>query len=120
MPLRKKGEEEPPPVETLRCVVCTEPIPRERALRKSVTCSEQHAELLYRSRRVMRDQTRCRLCNRPTTPEEIASYRAWRRATEGELRGRKKTTAANPEVEDEGESVEPKTAEQNLTSGSNV
>lgn len=67
-------------LEHFYCVVCGGLIPSERVIRKSVTCTEQHAKVLKLERRRLRDVSRCRLCNRPSSPEERADFAAWRKA----------------------------------------
>jgi predicted nucleic acid-binding Zn ribbon protein len=61
------------------CVICGNPISPERVTRKAVTCSEAHARDLKNARRLLRDMTRCRNCNRPSTPEERRLFTAWRK-----------------------------------------
>jgi len=70
------------------CVICGEAIAPSRVTRKAVTCSDQHARDLKNARRKLRDLTRCRLCNRPSTPEERAQFTAWRKSLNVK-RGRK-------------------------------
>jgi hypothetical protein len=74
-----------------RCVMCTEKIPEVRAIRKGVTCSEECARLFRNERRQMvnRHRSRCRLCNRPGTPEDWALFRAWRKTLPKAKPGRK-------------------------------
>lgn len=67
------------PLEHFYCIICGEEISKERIVRKAVTCSEAHGILLRNERRRLRDLVRCRLCNRPSTPEERAEFAAWRR-----------------------------------------
>ena len=57
------------PLEHFYCIICGEEISKERIVRKAVTCSEAHGILLRNERRRLRDLVRCRLCNRPSTPE---------------------------------------------------
>ena len=94
---------EPFELEFFHCVVCGEPIPNSRVIRKAVTCCEEHATVLKNARRRVRDNSKCRLCNRPATPEEIASWRRWRREAYGETRGRK----AAPKSEDAPQDDQP-------------
>lgn len=84
------------PLETFYCVICGDPIDPIRMIRKAVTCSEQHARILKLERRRLRDLTRCRACNRPSTPTERAEFAAWRRdKKKGESAAKK---AAKPAV----------------------
>ena len=87
-----KASERRQPLEQFHCVVCGETIPKERVIRKAVTCSEQHANILKNERRRLRDETRCRFCNRPNTPEERALFAAWRKTLprQGQKPGPKK------------------------------
>jgi hypothetical protein len=78
------------------CVICKKQIDDERVIRKSVTCSDEHAKELKNRRRRVRDLTRCRNCNRPSTPEERKSYSAWRRTLPESKRGRKKGQKNKP------------------------
>jgi len=71
------------------CVVCGEHIDPARVIRKAVTCSEEHSKILTLERRRLRDLSKCRLCNRPSTPAERAEFAAWRRS-QGFTQGRKK------------------------------
>ncbi len=75
-------------IEGLHCVVCGGTIPPEREARKAVTCSKPHAVILINRRRKKRAATRCRLCNRPVTPEELALFKAWRKTLPQAKRGR--------------------------------
>lgn len=79
------------PIEYFHCLVCGDQIPAERVVRRSVTCTAEHAKILNLERRRLRDLTRCRFCNRPNTPEERRSYAAWRKSlpSTGKKRGRK-------------------------------
>jgi hypothetical protein len=77
------------------CVICGDPISPERVTRKAVTCSEAHAKDLKNARRQLRDMTRCRNCNRPSTPEERKLFTAWRK-TLGVKRGWKTGNKRGP------------------------
>lgn len=65
-------------IEPLHCVICTREISLERTMRKSVTCSEEHAKELKERRRRLRNANICRQCGRPATPEQIESWKQWR------------------------------------------
>jgi predicted nucleic acid-binding Zn ribbon protein len=93
--LKKADRREP--LKVFHCVVCGGPIASSRIIRKAVTCSEEHAEILTLERRRLRDLGKCRLCNRPSTPEERAEFAAWRRS-QGETRGRKKKPQGEAEL----------------------
>jgi predicted nucleic acid-binding Zn ribbon protein len=68
------------PVEYFHCLICGDQIPADRVVRKSVTCTAEHAKVLNLERRRLRDLTRCRFCNRPNTPEERRQFAAWRKS----------------------------------------
>lgn len=81
------------------CVNCGQKIPTMRFSKGSTTCSKICSAAVHAARKKIRDLQRCRLCCRPTTPEEKASYRAWRKSNGGGRRGRpkrKKETDAKP------------------------
>ncbi|HET6220196.1 MAG TPA: hypothetical protein VFE27_24420 [Acidobacteriaceae bacterium] len=81
------------------CVICGEPIAPERVTRKAVTCSDAHARDLKNARRVLRDMTRCRNCNRPSTPEQRRLFTLWRNEynkAHGVKRGWKKGNKRGP------------------------
>jgi len=65
----------------LMCVVCTDPIPEIRMRRRAVTCCQEHSTLADQIRRELRrvGLSKCRLCSRPVTDEEVAEFREWRR-----------------------------------------
>lgn len=98
---------------TIHCVICNDPVPELRMRRRAVTCCEAHAKVADEIRRRKRNQTKCRLCNRPATPEEVADFRAWKRER-GLLakRGRPKAAAAGDLIDralepDDGELLFP-------------
>lgn len=83
------------------CMVCKKEINKTRFRRGSGTCSEACAQIVTKIRKLMRDQERCKMCNRPCTDEEVKDWRAWRR-DRGKLRaGRGRPTINKPEVMDE-------------------
>lgn len=87
------------------CVICGDRISPERVTRKAVTCSEAHARELKNARRQLRDMTRCRLCNRPCTPEERKLYTAWRKTLgvkRGWKTGNKRGPKKKPELANSG------------------
>lgn len=65
---------------TLYCIVDRVAIPHERAIKKSNTCGDACAKILKAKRRALVDQRRCRVCNKPSTPEERKAYQAFLRA----------------------------------------
>ena len=60
------------------CVVCANLIPSERKA-DAVTCSKECTKTRRRFLQSKIDQTECRYCRRPSTPEERARYAAWKR-----------------------------------------
>lgn len=60
------------------CVVCQDPIPEERKW-DAITCSPECTKRRKDYGRSRKDQTKCRYCSRPSTPDERARYSAWRR-----------------------------------------
>jgi hypothetical protein len=64
---------------TMNCVVCKNPIPSTRKW-DSVTCTPECTKARKDYGRSRQDQTECRYCLRPSTPEERTRYLAWRRA----------------------------------------
>ena len=60
------------------CVLCTKPIPPERKW-DAITCSKECTKLRRSYAQCRMDQTECRYCRRPSTPEERARYAAWKR-----------------------------------------
>jgi predicted nucleic acid-binding Zn ribbon protein len=78
------------PLEKFYCVVCGQVIDQARVIRKAVTCSEEHSRIIKLERRRLRDLTRCRACNRPSTPAERAEFAAWRKDKKARERAEKK------------------------------
>jgi predicted nucleic acid-binding Zn ribbon protein len=95
------------------CVICGDAIAPERVTRKAVTCSEAHARDLKNERRKLRDMTRCRNCNRPSTPEERRLFTLWRNEynkAHGVKRGWKKGNKPGPRKKPAAAELEPKHA----------
>lgn len=67
----------------LHCIIDRIPIPRERAVKRSNTCSKECAQLLRKIRRAQDDERECRHCARPSTPEERKAFKAWRATQPG-------------------------------------
>jgi hypothetical protein len=63
---------------TMFCVVCQKPVPETRQW-SAITCSKECSRARKDFARSHQDQTECRYCRRPATPEERARYQAWRR-----------------------------------------
>ena len=62
----------------MHCVNCTEPIPSTRKW-DAITCSPACTKARKDYGRSRQDQRECRYCLRPSTPEERARYKAWRK-----------------------------------------
>ena len=80
------------------CVICTKSIDVDRIMHKAVTCSKDCAKA-YRTRRrgmLNAQRKRCRACGRPSSPEELASFRAWRKTLTRKKPGPKKRDPADP------------------------
>jgi hypothetical protein len=60
------------------CVMCQNEIPADRKW-DAITCSPECTKARKDYGRSRKDQTECRYCLRPSTPEERARYSAWRR-----------------------------------------
>lgn len=60
------------------CVFDAKPIPAERVKRNAVTCSKECAKAIERQRMLLMEQSECKYCRRPSTPEERESYKRWR------------------------------------------
>jgi hypothetical protein len=61
------------------CVFDGKLIPAERVKRNAVTCSKECAKAIERQRMLLMEQSECKYCRRPSTPEERESYKQWRR-----------------------------------------
>lgn len=66
--------------EKIFCVMCKNEVPVERLKRRSITCTDacSKARTRHLHRRV--DRKKCRYCMQPSTPEERADFKAWRKA----------------------------------------
>ena len=76
------------PIETFlpSCVVCRSPVPAARAHSRSrETCSAACALYWRQYHRYVLMQTRCPSCYHPSTPEERADFKRWRKSR-GDLR----------------------------------
>lgn len=60
------------------CVMCQKEIPADRKW-DSVTCGPECSKVRKDYGRSRKDQTQCRYCLRPNSPEERIRYQAWRR-----------------------------------------
>lgn len=62
------------------CIVDRQEIPLDRAIRKSNTCTRECAKTLRAIQRARVDQRRCRICAKPSTPEERKAFQAFLRS----------------------------------------
>ena len=66
----------------MKCVVCTNPVPQDKARRRGVTCSKECADLRTRLLRLKVDNRECRFCHKPSTPnarKAFSRFRRWER-----------------------------------------
>jgi hypothetical protein len=79
----------------LHCLVCSKPVPANRARgRNKDSCGPEHAAILRRFKKWNIWARKCPTCYHPSTPEERKLYLQWRRSR-GDLRegrGRPKKT----------------------------
>lgn len=78
------------------CILCKEPIPLERLVRRAVTCKKEHAADLRKLRDKLSNSQGCTHCRRPCTPEEKALWRQFRESLPGHTKkpaGRHKANA---------------------------
>jgi predicted nucleic acid-binding Zn ribbon protein len=61
------------------CVMCQKPIPADRKW-DAVTCGKECSKKRKDYGRSRKDQTTCRYCNKPSTPEDRVLFGAWRKA----------------------------------------
>lgn len=78
------------------CVFDGKPIPAERVKRNAVTCSKDCAKAIERQRMLLMEQSECKYCRRPSTPEERESYKQWRKWLKEQS-----TAKSTPEVTEE-------------------
>ena len=61
------------------CVMCKKPIPADRKW-DAVTCSTECSATRKNYGRSRKDQTFCRYCNKPSSPEDRILFAAWKKA----------------------------------------
>lgn len=61
------------------CVFDGKPIPADRVKHSATTCSKECSKAMERQRMLLMEQTECKYCRRPSTPEERESYKQWRK-----------------------------------------
>jgi len=62
----------------MHCVVCMQPIPQTRKW-DSICCSPECTKDRKNYGRSRKDQTACRYCLKPSTPEERARFALWKK-----------------------------------------
>lgn len=71
------------------CILCKEPIPLERLVRRAVTCTKEHARLLKQNRDKLKHSQGCTHCRRPCTPEDKRLWAEFRKSLPGYSPGKK-------------------------------
>lgn len=73
----------------LRCVVCSNEVPRKRATGRSRNTCSKECNAVYRSfRTYLVRSMRCPACYHPSTPDERKDFREWRK-NRGDIRAKK-------------------------------
>jgi endogenous inhibitor of DNA gyrase (YacG/DUF329 family) len=65
--------------EKVFCVRCGDEVPEDRKKKRSVTCSDRCAKARNNYLRERKELRKCKYCGTPSSPEERADYRMWRR-----------------------------------------
>jgi hypothetical protein len=94
------------------CVFDGKPIPAERVKRNAVTCSKECAKAIERQRMLLMEQTECKYCRRPSTPEERESYKQWRKWLKDQATAEATTEAVAEVTETIAEEVTEKITEK--------
>jgi len=95
-----------PYVDQICCVICGRNVPDERMKKRAITCSPSCGKERTNMLRRRQDNTRCRYCMKPVTPEEQARYRRWRAwekknpPTEAEVQASTITEQENDDAQD--------------------
>jgi hypothetical protein len=67
----------------LRCVVCSNDVPKNRATRHKDTCSPECYATLKQWRKYLQNTRQCRFCWRPCTERQRAEWKLWKQETGG-------------------------------------
>lgn len=59
------------------CVWCGDQVPADRAKKRATTCSKEHANMRRNYLRNRVEMKKCRYCQQPASPEQIASWKRW-------------------------------------------
>lgn len=62
------------------CMICREPIPENRAVNRSTTCQKDCNKTLQKMRRARVDARKCRVCAKPSTPDQRKAFQAFLRS----------------------------------------
>lgn len=65
----------------LRCLVCGDPIPWDRARRRKDTCSVEHFDLVKQWRKHLMYTRKCHACHAPYSLKQREEFRRWRQST---------------------------------------
>lgn len=68
---------------TLRCVVCRNEVPKNRATRRKDTCTVECYNQLKQWRKHLQMTRRCNSCLAPYTERQRAEFKLWRQQTGG-------------------------------------
>ena len=68
---------------TLRCVVCSSEVPKNRASRRKDTCSVECYSQLKQWRKHLQATRRCNSCLAPYTEKQRAEFKLWRQQSGG-------------------------------------
>lgn len=85
-PVEKKEDE---PLSPYNCMVCNNKLSLKRFRKKANTCSLDCQKHLKMMRRQLRDNRYCRLCHKPSTPEQRKKFKAYAATLEKKKPGRK-------------------------------
>lgn len=79
------------------CVVCGADVPLERKIKRSITCTAEHAKQRKAQLRARKEAKICKYCDQPATPEQVADFKAWRRDRNAKRRAEQKAAEVNHE-----------------------
>jgi hypothetical protein len=85
------------------CIVCGDKLSEARTRVRAITCTKEHAKQRSNALRRLLDLKKCRYCARPSTPEERASFKQWKKWVREQAAangGPVEIEAEEPETED--------------------
>lgn len=62
----------------IKCVMCTKPVPKDRLLKKAVTCCEGCKDLYKKAKRKKNEKEECPYCRRPSTQSDRNAFLRFR------------------------------------------